>query len=353
MSSNSVRPKVYFEEYEQLHMLRLKNENDLYQYWYKSDKNFSDGIHIEVYHHVFNNKAANWFLIGFKNTSFNDFSLGIGQDIFTPANTQDSNVIEDDRPYTGLLYLTYSKVSNRFYKGRKLYTNFYLGLQGAAAMGEEVQNGVHEGIGNETAKGWSNQLGTGLMLDYDVTYMQLLPFGTHYFEPNFLAKAHVGTMYNYATTGLNFKIGHYTDTYLNIDGVANRRNFNKEKLTNDVTFLSKAKRKLIPKKIREEGREDEYLNNRMKRKWQYYFRIQTTVTYTLYDGTAEGSLIQFENNVHELPTDSEDQLVFQGEYSFVLQYGRFHAAFNRFIENDAYKHGDFFGFGEISLSLTF
>ena len=63
--------------YQQLHMLLLKQENDLYQYKYKSDKNYTDGIHIELFHRMFNNRPANWFLIGFRKTAFKDFSFSI------------------------------------------------------------------------------------------------------------------------------------------------------------------------------------------------------------------------------------------------------------------------------------
>jgi len=342
------------KEYQQLHMLRLKQENDLYQYWYQSDKNFSDGIHIEVAHRIFNIKPADWFLIGFKDTPYKDFSLSIGQDLFTPSNTQTTEVDTNDRPYTGLLYFTYSKFSNRFLKGKKLYTNFFLGLQGAWAMGEEMQNGVHEVLDNPTAKGWDNQLGTGLMLDYDVNYMQLIPVGNKFFESNFLGKAHIGTMYDYVTAGILLKIGHYSDTYMNYDGIVNSRN-NLLVNEDDIENMSSAKRKLMPKSIRNSSLENQvnYINKRMNRKWQYFFMLEFQTSYTFYDGTAEGSLIQFSNNVHTFPLSSEDQLVFQGEYSFNVQYGHFHMEFNRFIENDAYNSGDFFGFGEISLSWIF
>ena len=156
--------------YSQIQMFRIKQENDLYQYYYQSDRNFTDGLHIELAHKVFDIKPADWFLIGFKNTPYNDFSLSITQDIFTPANIDSVEVDTTDRPYTALLYFTYRKYSNRFLKGRKLLANFYLGIQGVYAMGEEMQNEVHGVLGNARANGWDNQLSSGLMLDYSITF---------------------------------------------------------------------------------------------------------------------------------------------------------------------------------------
>lgn len=354
--STSVLVAQEFEDgkYEQLYMLRLKNENDLYQYWYKSDKNFSDGIHIELHHHIFNNKQANWFLIGLKGTEIKDFSLSIGQDLFTPAETQDSAVEVNDRPYSALLYLTYSKVSNSVFKGRKVLSNFYLGVQGPGAKGEEVQNGVHEGIGNPTAKGWSNQLGNGLMLDYDVTYMQLLPIGNKFFESNVYGKGHIGTIYDYASAGINFRIGHYGDSYMNLEGVFNGRN--KASFSEgNIESLSRAKRKLIPKHIRKQPLEAQktYLNNRVNRDFQIYLNLDFHATYMFYDGTVEGSLISFQDHVYTQKTNEEDQLTLQGEYGINVQYKQIHIDFNRYLSNDSEKPGDFFGYGEISLSYIF
>ncbi|PCJ00624.1 MAG: hypothetical protein COB15_02305 [Flavobacteriales bacterium] len=342
------------EAYNQIHMLRIKQENDLYQYWYKSDKDFTDGFHIEFSHSIFNTKWANWMLIGFKNNVYDDFTLSLGQDIFTPENTEITTLDTTDRPYSALLYLSYSKFSNNFFKGQKLFSNLYMGLCGRNALGKEIQNGVHGMLGNSLSYGWDNQLNTGLMLDYDLTYNQLLPISSNFFETSYFGKAHLGTIYNYVSAGINFKIGHYTDSYINQNGIYNPRN--KKHINQDnFQLLSKTKRKLIPKRIRKLSLSEQinYLNERMNRKFQLFFFLSIQSSYSLYDGTAAGSLIQFETNNYTFNTDNTEQIIVMGEYGINFQYNRFYINFNRFLENNAFQKGELFGFGEISLSYIF
>ncbi len=340
--------------YKDFRMFRIKQENDLYQYWYQSDKDFTDGLHFELMHGIFENKASDWFLIGFKENAFNDYSLSIGQDIFTPENIKLEMVDSSDRPYSALLYFTYSKYSNNFFKGKQINSNFYLGLSGKNAFGEEVQNGVHEILDNQPAEGWNNQLSSGLMLDYDFRYKQLLPFNTSFFETNYFGKVHLGTIYNYIETGFEFKIGHYGDSYLNETGIYRKKNTIKLREA-DFANLSKAKRQLIPKRLRSKSVQEQiaYLNDRLNRKLQFYFHFGAQISYMFYDGSSEGSLIQFSANTYQLESEGVNSTLVQGYYGFTFQYSGFLLGYERTLANNIYEDGDFFGFGEISLGYIF
>jgi len=335
-------------------MFRIKQENDLYQYWYQSDKDFTDGLHFELFHPIFENKASNWILIGFKKNAINTYALSIGQDIFTPEDISLEGIDSTDRPYSALLYLTYSKYSNNYFKGRQLSSNFYLGLSGKYAFGDEVQNGVHSILGNQPANGWDNQLSTGLMLDYDVLYRQLIPLNTSIFETNVFGKAHVGTIYNYLEVGCDFKIGFYGDSYLNDNGEYNKGNSVKVDEEN-FDKLSKSKLQMIPKKIRklDKSAQIAYLNKRLNRKLQYYLHFGTQLSYNFHDGSSEGSYIQFAANAYELENEDLNLVLLQGFYGITFQYSSFIMSFNRFLSNNIYEEGNLFGFGEISLSYVF
>jgi|GEM_PF-2987100 len=340
--------------YGHFRMLRVKQENDLYQYWYQSDKDFTNGFHVELFHEVFDNKVSDFALIGFKRNAFNDFSLCIGQDLFTPEDIDLEEVDSTDRPYAALLYLTYAKFSNDFFKGRQLNSNFYIGISGEYAFGEDAQNGIHEIIDNKPALGWGNQIGSSLMLDYDLRYKQLLPLNTSVFESNFFTKAHVGTIYNYFELGFDFKIGHYTDSYLNDRGVGSTKN--KIQLReSDFKKLSRAKLQMIPNRIRKKGIQEQldYLNDRLNRNFQFYFQFGGLVSYNLYDGTSEGSLISFSKNVYELEGEDLNSFLYQGYYGFSMQYNRVVLSYYRFLSNNIKEEGALFGFGEITFSYSF
>lgn len=83
-----------------------------------------------------------------------EFSLA--QKIFTPEDIRARNLVRDDRPYAGWLYLG-GAFHNK--NPRRLDTiALQIGMVGPAALGEEAQNNVHEIRDIDRAKGWDNQL---------------------------------------------------------------------------------------------------------------------------------------------------------------------------------------------------
>lgn len=342
------------KNYRQIEFIRFNQANDLFTVWFQSDKDFTDGINVEMAHRIFNNKVADKVLIGFRKSPFKDFSLSLNQDIYTPENKFNTEVDSTNRPYTAQLYLTYTKVSNDFWKARKLSSSFFLGIQGPSALGEEMQNGVHRLINNHELLGWDNQMSDGLLLDYKIRLSQMLPISTSFGEVNAFGSVRAGTVYNAGEIGLHLKIGRYTDSYMNVSGIYNPKNTHK--FTEEELFkMGKFRKRIIPNKIRKLNTEKQvdYLNKRMNRKLQAYFFTEFSTTYFLRDGSLEGSLIQFKPNVYNYrPTDYE-HLVLNGKYGFVFQYDHFYFSFERFLHTQSYQKNGIFGYGRIIFSWIF
>lgn len=103
----------------------------------------------------------------------NKFGYEIGQNIFTPADIQQTQLIPNDRPYAGWLYTGF--VLQR--RGATFGTNVAvlenlqldLGIIGPWSLAKEAQTWVHEVRGFATPKGWSHQLHNepGLDLKYE------------------------------------------------------------------------------------------------------------------------------------------------------------------------------------------
>ncbi|HAI45150.1 MAG TPA: DUF2219 domain-containing protein, partial [Stenotrophomonas sp.] len=82
--------------------------------------------------------------------------FSLAQGIFTPTDFTRKDLIEDDRPYAGVLIGSFGYNARR---GDRLQTTqLALGVVGPWAQGEEVQNAVHELLGDEKFQGWDNQL---------------------------------------------------------------------------------------------------------------------------------------------------------------------------------------------------
>ncbi len=339
-------------EYKQISFVKINQANDLFTYWFQSDRNFSDGVNIEVAHSIFNNTVSDKILFGFKDTKYRDFSLAISQDMFTPKNTKISELDTTDRPYTGLLYLTYAKYSNNFWKGRKLVSRVFLGMQGPTSFAKEAQNTVHEMIDNPLVYGWNNQLNNGLMLDYEIQYIHQIPVTTYLTELHLFGVGHIGAMYNFAQIGFRFKFGRFTDTYMNFYGIANSKNKNKL-TTDDLAKFSSSRKKIIPKRIRKKSAQEQidYVNNKLNRKFQIYFFTEGMANYMFRDGTLEGSLITFEENNYRYCYGDYNHFQIIGRYGFVLQYAHFYMEYMRYLESD-YQNNPF-GYGRIILSYVF
>ncbi len=83
-------------------------------------------------------------------------SISLGQNIYTPADKERSDLILDDRPYAGITYLGLGLHSKNKHQMDTL--EFDLGIVGRHSYAEDCQKEVHSRIGSGDPKGWDNQL---------------------------------------------------------------------------------------------------------------------------------------------------------------------------------------------------
>lgn len=86
----------------------------------------------------------------------------IGQDLFTPADTDDPNPIPNDRPYAAWLYYSvgYHAITQETPEApaQSFVVDASVGMVGPSAQGEFAQNRWHDLINVPRAQGWKNQL---------------------------------------------------------------------------------------------------------------------------------------------------------------------------------------------------
>ena len=137
-----------------------------------------------------------------------EFSLA--QKIFTPENIRARNLIRDDRPYAGWLYLG-AAFHNK--NPRRLDTMaLQIGMVGPAALGEAAQNNVHKIRDIDRAKGWDNQLENelGLVAYYERKWRAAERYGAQRrFGADLIPHVGgaVGNVATYISTGTEARIG--------------------------------------------------------------------------------------------------------------------------------------------------
>ena len=139
-------------------------------------------------------------------------SFILGQNIFTPEDITKSELIDEDRPYAGWLYLGAGFVSEGGGERRPFLENLEinLGVVGPASLAEHTQTQWHRLIGSKLPRGWDNQLENepGLVIFYErkwpmrppeqwTTWMDLTPH----------AGFALGNVYTFFATGLTLRVG--------------------------------------------------------------------------------------------------------------------------------------------------
>lgn len=136
-----------------------------------------------------------------------------GQAMYTPEDITTSALIEDDRPYAGLLLWSTSLVS--FDNTLSDRWTFSLGLVGPSAFAEDVQKQFHKMTESDEPQGWDNQLNNepvfkversmlfrALELELNPSFgMDFLTFGS----------IGAGTLSSDAKAGISLRIGHSLD----------------------------------------------------------------------------------------------------------------------------------------------
>jgi hypothetical protein len=89
---------------------------------------------------------------GFQTAMF----LAVGQSIYTPDDLSRQDLIVNDRPYAGYLYLGFGFIRRSALTMDMLEVD--VGIVGRHSYAEDVQEQVHQWIGNLEPKGWANQL---------------------------------------------------------------------------------------------------------------------------------------------------------------------------------------------------
>jgi lipid A 3-O-deacylase len=132
----------------------------------------------------------------------------LGQDMFTPANTQIATPDPTDRPYAGFLFLGLGVLSKT--ENRQDQLLFQAGVIGPASLAQDAQDFVHRILGDKKALGWSHQLKDepGLELTYERSYrtspMHVLGFQ---FDTGPNLGGAIGNVYDYAEAGWTVRGG--------------------------------------------------------------------------------------------------------------------------------------------------
>jgi lipid A 3-O-deacylase len=189
-------------------------END--KYFAGTDEHYTNGFKFSALSADLSNQLR--FLDGLVGGDHpRKLGLSVGQNIYTPEDTQATALIPNDRPYAAWLYVgasfqVYRPPATEGGLARLDVFEVTAGVVGPAALGREVQNGFHRLIDVEEAQGWDNQIKNepGLNLVYERKYRFATRNARTGWGADFIPHAGVslGNIFTYANAGFEVRAGH-------------------------------------------------------------------------------------------------------------------------------------------------
>lgn len=177
--------------------LRLTLENDIL---FSKDDNYTHGTSIS--YSWLPQKDRQHFIFD-QPVSYYKFSLS--QNLYTPSDLSNSNIIYYDRPYAGTLYVNHSTYMESFNRMRSL--DVLIGFLGPSTQADSTQIFVHKAIGATNPEGWNNQLRDEFLLNFlYVDRHRLLKNNYSDFLLNYGFA--LGNLTSYASLNSTFKLGY-------------------------------------------------------------------------------------------------------------------------------------------------
>ncbi|MCQ4323387.1 DUF2219 domain-containing protein [Stutzerimonas stutzeri] len=193
-------------------ILSIKAENDIISSG--SDGHYSNGLELiwgfEPQREHWSRNVAD-FLPGWSGDTVSNVAYRFGHQIYTPEEIETDRLLEDDRPYAGLIFAGLSLFADTQHEGWRVAEGLHLdvGIVGPAAGGKRLQRAVHKVTDSDEPMGWDNQLENEpfINLAYQHRWWLQERFAGLELEYGPSLGFSLGNLYTYASAGLGARLG--------------------------------------------------------------------------------------------------------------------------------------------------
>lgn len=209
----------------QADLYSLKIENDIIAT--DSDGHYTNGFELL---RSFQPEADHWSrrfagaIPGWSADEIDNVAYRFGHQIYTPNEIERTELIEDDRPYAGLLFAGISLFSELQREGWREAQGLHLdvGMVGPGAGGKKLQRKVHKVTDSDEPRGWDNQLRNEpfVNIGYQKRWWLQQRFAGLELEYGPSLGGSVGNLYTYGSAGLGLRLGQGLARSFSIPAVA-------------------------------------------------------------------------------------------------------------------------------------
>jgi hypothetical protein len=208
-----------FRDVPSTQYLRFNYDNDLFV---GTDQNYTQGFSLEYVSPFLKKNPINYLFFKPKNTETR-YGLAIEHNSFTPDRYFVPEIQLGDRPFSAALMLKSFVISTDTIKASRFTSSFIIGMIGQAALGEEIQIGIHKVTDSETPLGWPNQIQNDVVLNYGFGYEKQLVRFRDFFSIQANANGKLGTLFTNGSVGINATIGILNSPF---SSIKSKNNFN-------------------------------------------------------------------------------------------------------------------------------
>lgn len=219
----------------------------------------------------------------------NSFAVSVSQSMFTPTDISKSEILLNDRPYAGWLYVSIKCISNSYEVAQRFTTEYSVGLIGPNARQKEVQTWFHKSVVPSTKPmGWDNQIANDIGLNVRADYERGLNLPSPYMEMIGLVESNFGTVTNYMGLGSMIRIGRFNDYFTNELGL---RDINKTDVTKTLN------------------------RQRFNRNLQLFLAVRASMRAVIDNSLLQGGIFSYDSSPYRLSSDDIKRFYFHGEFS--------------------------------------
>ncbi len=147
-------------------------------------------------------------LPGLGYTAQEIFGVALHQDLYTPVDPEATDLLPNDRPFAGLLYLKFIKNSLLPESGLQLKSEWIMGMIGPSALGDKIQHTIHE----LEPTGWAFQIKDDLLLNVNISIEKPL-MRNNFLEINGEGGINLGSMKTAISASAQIKTGNLGSEY--------------------------------------------------------------------------------------------------------------------------------------------
>lgn len=184
--------------------VRLHYDNDLFQ---RQDVYYTQGVCLEVVNPVFEKNPINKILISSRKAHTKKYGIRIETAAFTPTSILSDSILLNDRPYAATMALNFYQMSYFAEVKIKLVSDLQIGVIGPAALGKEIQTGIHRVTNNSLPLGWQHQIKNDFILNYSTRLEKELLSYRSLVSLNAFGQINLGTYQTNALIGLDLSFG--------------------------------------------------------------------------------------------------------------------------------------------------